>query len=366
MMEEGFSFHSPVKAHFGFKSLGILTELLKDYDKITVVSGIKSVRRSGFLEFMEKNFTDKSVTWFDQIEENPSINTIIKGGKFARKAGAQVIVAIGGGSPLDAGKAIAAFATNMGGFYETLAEDKLTNEPLPLITIPTTCGTGSEMNNYSIITDVEKRDKINFSKENTFAKHAILDPSLLKSLPENILLATVFDAFTHAMEGFVSKKSNPFSDGLAVNSMEIILSTLATKETNSETALQMYLYASSIAGVVILHTGTTLLHALGYYLTNHKKIHHGTANAILMPYYLQMLVENNVEKAAVIGGLFQRHNLDLNFWLERMNAPALNSVLTDKEIAEMVDYAVGKNNTPLTPFDVEAIKVKNVLLGISG
>lgn len=148
--------------------------------------------------------------------------------------------------------------------------------------MPTTCGTGSEMNNYAIITDTEKVDKVNFSKENTFPKYAVIDPVFLKKLPAKIIYATAFDALTHALEGFLSQRANPFSDSMAITSMEIIMATFAEgADTSKDETLLNFLYGSSLAGITILHTGTTLLHALGYWLTNEKKIHHGTANSIL-------------------------------------------------------------------------------------
>ncbi len=172
-----FAFHSPVKAFFGFNAIDNFKELLKPYRRVCVVSGRKSIDSTGFKKYLNEYFKTTDFFYFSEIEENPSINTIIKGAKYARENKAEIIIGFGGGSPLDASKAIAAFATNNKGFYELLAEDKLENEPLPLIAVPTTCGTGSEMNNYSIITDTEKVDKVNFAKENTFLSMLLLIPS---------------------------------------------------------------------------------------------------------------------------------------------------------------------------------------------
>lgn len=364
MMEQsGFSFHSPVKAFMGFHAVGNLHELLKKYNRITVVSGKSSVERTGFKEYMETQFKDKDVNFFNEIEENPSVNTIIKGGKSARTFKSDCVIGIGGGSPLDAAKAIAGFAANNRAFYEILNEPIFEKDPLPLILIPTTCGTGSEMNNYSIITDVDMKDKLNFMKENSFAKYAILDPHLLKSLDEKILLATVFDAFTHAFEGFISKRANPFSDMLAAASIELIMNTLTqTDDLHDDFALQNFMYASSLAGTVILHTGTTLLHALGYYLTNHKKIHHGTANAMMLKQYMDMLKDKNVQKASYVNMVLDRFQFKIDPFLEKMEAPKLKEVLTDDEIDEMVKYAVGKKNAEFTPFICMENHIKKFLM----
>ncbi|PLX66205.1 MAG: hypothetical protein C0603_12415 [Denitrovibrio sp.] len=357
-----FAFHSPVKAFFGFNAIENFKELLKPYRRVCVVSGRKSIDATGFKKYLNEHFKTTDFFYFSEIEENPSINTIIKGAKFARENKADLIIGFGGGSPLDASKAIAAFATNNKGFYELLSEPKLENEPLPLIAVPTTCGTGSEMNNYAIITDTEKMDKVNFAKENTFPKYAVIDPVFLRSLDQKTIYATAFDAITHALEGFISTKANPFSDSTAITAMEIIMSTFAAgADVKEDETLVNFLYGSSLAGITILHTGTTLLHALGYWLTNEKKIHHGTANIILLPYYLEMLRDKGVERYAVIAGLMQKHELDIARWQDAVGYDvSLKDILKPEEIEAMVDYALTKPNCQLTPFEVE----KDYVLGI--
>jgi len=358
-----FSFHSPVKAFFGFNAIDNLQTLLKPYKKICVVSGRTSIDKAGFKKYLKTYFSTKEIFYFSEIEENPSINTIIKGGKFARECKADIVIGFGGGSPLDASKAIAAFATNNKGFYELLAQEELDNAPLPLIAVPTTCGTGSEMNNYAIITDTEKVDKVNFAKDNTFPKYAVIDPVFLRSLDKKVIYATAFDAISHAMEGFVSTRANPFSDSMAVTSMEIIMATFAEGAvTSKDETLINFLYGSTLAGVTILHTATTLMHTLGYWLTNEKGIHHGTANAILMPYYLEMLRLKEVERYEVLASIMQKHEFDIAKWQSELGYDvSLKEIITLEEIEAMVDYAIDKKNAEWMPFKVEKDFVMDVL-----
>ncbi|MGE4319479.1 MAG: iron-containing alcohol dehydrogenase family protein [Deferribacterales bacterium] len=358
-----FSFHSPVHAYFGFNAIDNLHALLKPYSRVCVVSGEKSIEATGFKKYLEEYFRNKEIFYFNRIEENPSINTILKGGKFARECKAEVIIGFGGGSPLDASKAIAAFAANNKGFYELLVEETLEHEPLPVICVPTTCGTGSEMNNYSIVTDTEKLDKINFAKPNTFPKAAVIDPVFLRSLDKKIIYATAFDAFSHCMEGFVSNRANPFSDSHAVTGMEIILSTFAAgADTSNDETLLNFLYGSTLGGIVILHTATTLMHALGYWLTNEKKIHHGTANAILLPYYLEMLRAKNVDKYHVVAGLMGKYEFDIARWQNEMGYDvSLKDIMSEEEIEKMTDYALTKKNSEWTPFEPEREFVLSIL-----
>lgn len=358
-----FSFCSPVKAFFGFNAIDNLRTLLKPYKTVCVVSGAKSIDATGFRKYLEEYFRDKEMHYYDRIEENPSINTIIRGGKFARECKAEIVIGFGGGSPLDASKAIAAFATNNKGFYELLNAETLEHEPLPVICIPSTCGTGSEMNNYSIVTDTEKLDKLNFAKENTFPKYAVIDPVFLRTLSKQTIYATAFDALTHCLEGFVSVRSNPFSDAQAITGMEIILSTFAEgANTSDDETLVNFLYGSTLGGIVILHTSTTLLHALGYYLTNEKKIHHGTANAILLPYYLEMMRRKECEKYAVVEHLMAKYEFNISRWQNEMEYDvSIKDVLSDEEMEKMVDYALTKKNSEWTPFAPDRDFVLSVL-----
>lgn len=363
MLSTHFHFHSPVKAHFGTGSRSLLPEILKKYDRIGIVSGKSSFDTTGMRSFFKKKLHDKKLSFFCEIEPNPSIDTVVRGGDFVNDQNCQAIVAVGGGSALDAGKAIAALCTNRTDFNRLIDQSVFPEQPLPVVAIPTTCGTGSEMNHYAIITDTEHRDKVNFSAENTFPGYALLDPELLRSLNKNLVLATACDALTHALEGFISKRANPFSDTLALDAMERIIATLASDTSpTSDESLTSFLYASALAGAVILHTGTTLLHSLGYYLTNHKNIHHGTANVILLPYFLKMLAIHNVAKYDPIAALLARYDLQIDAVIAKLGyASSLHEIIPDGELETMVEYAITKKNALSTPFQVERAAILDAL-----
>ena len=178
-----FHFHSPVKAHFGAGSRNLVTTLLRKYDRIGIVSGKTSLDATGMRSFLAEKLEHQELFFFCEVEPNPSITTVVRGGQFMRENDCQAVVAVGGGSALDAGKAIAALSTNKEDFHSLLELDSFPVQPLPIIAIPTTCGTGSEMNHYSIITDTDERDKLNFSADNTFPSHALLCSSQLAVWP---------------------------------------------------------------------------------------------------------------------------------------------------------------------------------------
>lgn len=348
-----FYFYGPVKTFFKYDKIEIFTQVLKDFNKVGVISGKNAIYNTGFKDFLLDKFKSKEFLFFDEVEENPAINTIIKGGKFLRKNRCEVVIGFGGGSSLDAAKAIACFANNDFGFYELLEKEKVAPS-LPLILVPTTCGTGSEVNNYSIITDKEAVDKINFSKETTFADYAVLLPEYLKFLNEETLISTVFDAFTHAFEGYISLRATPFSDFIAKEAMRNILQILKGFCENSTFDYDLALYSSTLAGFVILHTGTTLLHSFGYYLTNHKNIHHGKANAILLPKYFHILKKEKVEKLENVFKLIESVDFDIFGFIDKFYKDSdIKNILPCTEIQSFVTYSIGKKNAAFTPINTD-------------
>lgn len=356
-MQNRFSAYLPIKTYFNYDKSEIILKLLAGYKRVGIVSGKSAIFKTGFKEVLDNCLKDKSLFYFNEVEENPSINTVIKGGRFLAKNSCDIVIGFGGGSSIDSAKAMALFASNRGGFYELFNADKY-ESPLPLIAIPTTCGTGSEVNNYCIITDMEKMDKVNFVKEDTFPRYALLFPELLKTLPINILIATTIDAFTHAFEGFISTRANPFSDEVAKVAMKNILTVLKNYETIGSFDYELALYSSSLAGNVILHTGTTLLHALGYYLTNIKNIHHGRANGLLLEKYCRMLSDEKIIKYKYVEDIIKSVGLDFFGFLKRNFGEFSKTVSFEAgETEKFVRYAICKKNAEFTPFVTDYHKV---------
>jgi alcohol dehydrogenase class IV len=356
-MSGSFTFFSPVKVFVEYDPFEILPNFIADSRRIGIISGKKAIIKTGFKDLLLARFSDRDIYFFDEIGENPTINEVIKGGRFLRENKVEKVIAFGGGSALDAGKASAIFATNNLPFYDLLAE-KNYDKPIPLLAIPTTCGTGSEVNNYSIITDLEKVDKINFNKPDTFPQSAILWSEYLKTLDEFLLLGTVYDAFSHALEGYISKRANRFSDTIALESMRLILSGLKRYSDTGEIDYKSFQYAATLAGIVILHTGTTLLHALGYYLTNVHNVQHGLANALLLPKYLNMCEGMDVEKLRIVRLLEKELGFSVADSISNIFGTKLREISCFVDCQKMVEYALGKPNTASTPFVVD----KNYIL----
>ncbi len=281
-----------------------------------IVTGKQSSKKNGALNKVVKTFPNAVV--FDSVEENPTDETCNKAGQICKDNQCDWVIGIGGGSPLDVSKVVAGLATNEGVCEQYFGRDLFKYTPLPILAIPTTSGTGSEVTPYAVITSTKNNTKQTVADYKLFPKIALLDPLLTITLPHQITLSTALDALSQSMEGLVSKKANPISDCLAIESCRLIFHWLPKILANPDCIEGRYwlLYASLLSGIVIAHTGTTLVHALGYFYTLNYNVPHGIANAL----FLIPMFKRNIlflpEKLKIIVNLLQeeydKDNLDIS------------------------------------------------------
>lgn len=256
--------------------------------KAFIVTGPRSGRESGALADVSAVLDSLGMPYsvYDKIENNPSLENVGAAGKAAADCEADLIIGIGGGSPLDAAKAVAVLAVNdMSG--ADLFRNEFAVTPLPVIAIPTTAGTGSEVTPYSILTRRDKETKMSFGNEYTIPRAAFLDARYTASASREVTTNTAVDALSHAVEGYISRRSTPISDLLAIEAIRIF-GKCASRLVKNNLDLDMreqLLYASTLGGMVIAQTGTTIVHGLGYSLTYFKGLPHGLANGLLMKEY---------------------------------------------------------------------------------
>lgn len=358
-MKETFEFSGPVRLQFGEGLVERLGEFCTGAGRVLVVTGRSSAARSGLFTRIRNAMGNCQVELFAEVEPNPSIQTVERGARLARQAHSDLILGAGGGSAMDAAKAIAVLASNDLPFDRLLGRENFPRPPLRLFAVPTTCGTGSEANRYAIITDVDKYDKVNFSNGQTYPERGILDPTVLEGMPADLLVSTAFDAFSHAFEGYTSRRSQPFADLLAVEAMGQILSRLPSAVRGDADSKSNLLYAASLAGIVIDHTGTTVLHALGYYLTLRHNVPHGTANAVMLPALFSYLESVASEKVRRVYELLPGDSRDLSGlerYMEQVGlAPGLAPYnFNERELRSMCRYAAGKKNANATVGHVDA------------
>lgn len=289
-----FTYFMPTKVFFGKDCIVKNKEVFSDFGlKALILTGKNSAKKNGSLAHITSALSDRKIEYviFDEVEENPSVETVLKVAEIGKKEKIHFVIGIGGGSPMDCAKAVACLVKNPQRGREILTADEQVSY-IPVIEVPTTAGTGSETTPYSIVTDHEKRTKYSISQK-IFAQVCFLDASYMNTLSAKVTNNTAIDALSHLIEGYMAKKANFFSDKLAEIGMDIFkkcIPALKKREYSLEIREQLML-ASTIAGIVIAQAGTSLPHAMGYYLTYEKNIPHGRANGLLTKAYLELFPE---------------------------------------------------------------------------
>jgi len=225
-------------------------------------------------------------TTFADVVGNPDIATVRRADATRRASGADVIVAIGGGSSIDVAKSVAVLGANGGDIADYEGVDRFTNRPLPVLVVPTTVGSGSEVTKGAVIMNPETQVKMIIVSDLMFATIAVLDPRVVARLPGRIAATTGMDALTHAIEAYVAKGANPVTDALNLGAIEIIGKNLVAASRGDADALYNMLVASSMAGIGFHDAGLGAVHALANTLGAHFGVHHGTANALFLPYVI--------------------------------------------------------------------------------
>ncbi|MHB8909870.1 MAG: iron-containing alcohol dehydrogenase [Syntrophales bacterium] len=226
---------------------------------------------------------------FDQVEPNPSTDTCMKAFQTAKEIGAGATVAIGGGSSMDVAKAVGILMTNGGDLESYEGPDKFENQMLPMIGIPTTAGTGSELTPFAVITIRARHYKMTIFSIKCLPQVALLDPTLLSTVPPPIAAACGMDALTHAVESFINRQASPVTDAYACEAIRLIGKHLRAYVANREnlTAAGAMLVASSLAGVSFGVARLGNVHAMAHPLGGFFDLPHGIANAILLPHVMR-------------------------------------------------------------------------------
>ena len=268
-----------------------------------ILTGSSGAEKSGALKDAVAALEKENIeyTLFNKIGENPLISACREAGEAARNADADFILSIGGGSVLDAAKAVAIYASNEDLTAIDIYKREYANEPLPVALIGTTAGTGSEVTAVAVLTNDETGVKKSISGDDCYAKIAFCDPKYTYSLPYASTVSTALDAFAHAIEGYFSPKCCEAIELWAEKSIPMIYSGLkelaSGKEISRELREKLY-YGSIYAGLVINTCGTGFPHPLGYVLTENYGVPHGMACAAFFAPYIDRCAEFAPEKAA--------------------------------------------------------------------
>jgi alcohol dehydrogenase class IV len=296
-----WGFYMPTRIHFGWGQFAQIGQIVRDLGgrKVFLVTGKHSAKETGMLGKLFEYLKDIPLEVFAEVEENPSIETVDSGVARCKASGCDLVIGLGGGSSLDAAKAIAMLQKNPGSIREYLDQERVCDtKGLPMIAITTTSGTGSEVTPFSVITYKEKKAKPAIAPPQLFPDVALVDPELTMSVPPKVAASTGLDALCQAVEGFWSTRANPVTRALAFQGIILAMRNLesAWKSKDKESVINMAL-ASHLTGIEMSNVGNTAIHPLSYPFTMDYEVPHGFACAIFLPVFIRFNAPN-------IGDLF--------------------------------------------------------------
>jgi butanol dehydrogenase len=305
-----FTLHTPTKIIFGKGEVNRTGEIVKEYaKKVLLVTGRSSTKKTGSLDKVTQSLQEAGVDFvvFDQVEPNPRAETVDRGGQVAREENCDLILALGGGSAMDAAKAIATVAVSARPIHEYIRGNKTglwkellpIQEALPIITIPTLAATGSEANSGAVITNWETKEKSGIGGPALFPRAAILDPELTYTVSASYTADGAVDMFTHLYEGYLTgdedaNVQDEITEGLMRNAVKY--AKTAVDHPEDYNARAHLLWTSTLALVGIANEGrggSYPVHQIEHTLSAHYDISHGRGLAILAPAYFRQIVKKD-------------------------------------------------------------------------
>ncbi|MFS0646800.1 iron-containing alcohol dehydrogenase [Siminovitchia sp. 179-K 8D1 HS] len=362
------TFNCATEIFFGCKSIQKIPDIIsrEHFKRVMIVcdEGIENAQiLDRILEQVQKSGVECIV--FSNIEANPSVTTVDAGMQVCTEFNPDVLIGLGGGSPIDVAKAIGVIATNGGSITDYEGIDKFENQSLPLLAIPTTAGTASEVTIFTVITDTQTEYKLTVGGRKLAARWAIVDPELTLTLPPKLTAATGLDALVHAIESYTSKMSYALTEALALESIRSISSSLrqAVYAGDNIQARVAMMYGSLVAGLAFNNTRLGNVHAMSHPLSAKYHVPHGIANSILLPYVMEFNLPACPEKFADIAKAMGE-NISTSQTLMENAYKAVNAVKQlskDLKIpANFSDYNIDRRNIALMAKD--AMKSGNILV----
>ena len=375
-----FSYFLPVHIQFGWDKVDSVADFAKPYgNKALIVTGRTSAKKSGLYDRVVAKLEGAHIdhVLFDQVDANPLTTTALTGANLAKSESCDMVIAMGGGSIMDCAKGIAFMAVNDGDINDYIFNRKTSDKALPLIVIPTTCGTGSEGNGFGVLTNPETGDKKSLRCNAIVPKVSIVDPAVMGTMPPHVLASVGFDALCDNIEAYTSKMAQPFTDALAHYAVTLLAQYLVPlykhvkamaegksavlNETQLTKAWESVTLASTIGGMVINTAGVTLAHGMEHPASGLKDITHGVGLAVIEPVAVEYTWSANPDKFGALARIFNHgdgselgealrlivHDLDLTTNLTELG-------LTKKDIPWLVDnvYVVATGNIANTVADV--------------
>ena len=366
---DSFSFTIPQNIKFGAGTLDLLPDLAKELGKSKgyIISG-PHLNKIGMVAKCRKALKNAGMEseCFTETEGNPSTDTVVKATEGFKKSNADFIVAFGGGSPLDVAKAVAVLATYGGNIVDYEGADKVMGTVVPMIAIPTTAGTGSEVTAFSVITDHSRNYKLTVVSNYLLPAYVILDPDLIATVPANTAAACGIDAMVHALEAYISKAASPFSDIFAREALRLIGGSIRdyVADRSNPAACESMTVGSLFAGIAFSHARLGNVHAMSHPVSAYFDVPHGVANAILLPTVVDFNKDAaDPEKYRYIYGCISKDmGADINFTPDMLATeirmlnyelgilPTLSDIgVTSDKFEQMADDAMKSGNIQCNP-----------------
>lgn len=298
------SFFCPTRIHMGIGARSALADILASHGCRSVLILVDPALRQGVFFADVCRIVDAAGcarAVFSAIEPEPSIETVDKAHTVQRESGAQLLVALGGGSTIDTAKAVGILATNGGAIADYEGMARFSTPPLPLVAIPSTAGTGSEVSGSCVITNPAAHRKMSIRHPALNpAAHAILDPESLVSAPPHVIAHAGIDAFVHAFESYISRLANPMTDALNLRAIELIhqnLRALVRRPADLDAGLAM-LCGASLTGMAFGQTGLGNVHCMARFVGAQFGLSHGLSNGLCLPAVARFNMEADPAKFA--------------------------------------------------------------------
>lgn len=301
-----FSVHIPTKILFGCGELKKLaTEKLPGKKALIVISGGTAMKKYGYLDKVIGLLKENNVTSivFDKILPNPIKSHVMEAATVCRENQCDFVVGLGGGSSIDSAKSIAVMACNEGDYWDYInggtGKGRPVTKALPVVAIPTTAGTGTEADPWTVITNEERQEKIGFGNELTFPVLSIVDPELMVSIPPHLTAYQGFDAFFHASEGFIANCATPISDLYALEAIRLLYKYLpvAVKDGKDLKARAKVAWASTLAGLVEATSSCTSEHSLEHAMSAYyPELPHGAGLIAISENYFETFRNDSMKR----------------------------------------------------------------------
>jgi alcohol dehydrogenase len=369
-------FQVPTKIFFGPGIIAQLNDIVKEELKAVDLFLVtdKGILECGIADKVTSRFPGISI--FDEVEQNPKHVTVNRAGELVRRLKPDLIIGLGGGSSLDSAKALALLATNPGNIEDYEGREKYKTPPLPVLAIPTTCGTASEVTWVSVITHTERKFKMSIKGSHLFPAVALVDSDLLLTLPPHLIASTGLDALTHAIEAYTVKPATFITDIFARASLKYIFQSLEDAyediQGNAKAREKMML-GSMLAGMAFGNSDVGAVHCISEAVSSLYDTPHGVANAIFLPFVMDFNLPVSARRYAEISRLAGIHDVDdyeaANMLIQKIKnlsrklaIPSVKGIgLKEMHFPEIAQKSFANNSNPSNPREASTQDYMDIL-----